>query len=188
LRIPGLRFGIHSGLRLATTGREPSDRQTPRRARVLATCIGVALLSAAMSGVCLWQVARELSTRKLASESLGWPSASGDIVDAKLDRSGGRGPSVAATVRYRFVVGTKTFDGQTISFDRPRNAAADDAVRRYPPGTKVRVFFRPGDPSLSVLERDSWTGWRRVVALTVVGIGTAMFAVAMVGVSRNPKT
>jgi hypothetical protein len=107
----------------------------------------------------------------------------GEIVDAKLARSGGRGSSVSATVRYRFIIGTRTFEGRTIAFDSPRNAAAETAVRRYRPGTRVGVFFRPSDPSLSVLERGSWSGWPVVGALVFAGIGATFFTVAILRVS-----
>src|SRR5450432_4367385 len=114
--------------------RDRDERQPPRRARVLATCIGAAMLSAVMCIVCLLQAHDELSRRTLSNESRGWPSAPGETIDARLARSGGRGSSVSASVRYRFIVGTRTFEGQTISFERPRNAAAESALRRYRPG------------------------------------------------------
>jgi hypothetical protein len=107
----------------------------------------------------------------------------GQIVDAELDRSGGRGPSVGAAVRYRFVVGAKTFEGRTIAFDSPRSAAAETAILRYRPGTRVRVFFCPSDPGLSVLETGSWTRRPLVVALAFAGIGAAFFTVAILRVS-----
>ena len=107
----------------------------------------------------------------------------GEIVDAKLDRSGGRGSSVGADVRYRFIVGRKTFEGQTIAFDSPRSVAAEAAVRRYRPGAKVLVFFRPSDPTLSVLETGSWIGWPVVGALAFAGIGAAFFTVAILRLS-----
>jgi hypothetical protein len=99
------------------------------------------------------------------------------------ERVTARGPSVSAAVRYRFIVGTKTFEGQTISFESPRGPAAETAVRRYLPGTMVRVFFRPSDPRLSVLETDSWTGWPVVGALAFAGIGAAFFTLAILRVS-----
>jgi hypothetical protein len=159
--------------------------RSPRRARALATCIAIAVFSAATSVICLWQAKADLDLRTLSNESLAWPAASGEIVDASLDRSAGRGPSVGASIRYRFIVGEKTFEGQTMAFDEPRGAAAENAVHRYRPGTKVRVFYRPRAPSTSVLERASWTGWRRVVALVFAALGTALLAAALVRVSRR---
>ena len=70
-----------------------------------------------------------------------------------------------------------------IAFDSQRSVAAETAVRRYRPGTRVRVFFRPSDPSLSVLESASWTGWPLVGALAFAGIGAAFFTVAILRVS-----
>jgi Protein of unknown function (DUF3592) len=155
----------------------------PRRSRVVAILVGIAALSAAISVICLWQVTRELYLRRLSNESRGWSSAMGEIVDAKLDRSGGRGSSVSAAVRYRFIVGTKTFEGRTIAFDSPRSAAAETAVRRYRPGTRVRVFFRPSDPSLSLLESGYWARWPLVGALAFGGIGAAFLTVAILRLS-----
>jgi Protein of unknown function (DUF3592) len=164
---------------LAASRREPRGRRPAKRAVMIATCSGAATLSLAMSVACLWQVKAELDLRRLSHESRDWPSATGDIVAAELDRSGGRGPSVGASVRYRYVIGTKTFEGRTLSFDRPRNGAAESAVRRYRPGTTVSVFYSPRDRGLSVLEADSWSGWSRVGALTVVTLGAALFALLM---------
>jgi hypothetical protein len=169
--------------RTAILEAESEVRPSPRRTRVLATCLGFAVLSAFTSVVCLWQTNDELSLRKLSNESRGWPSATGEIVDAILVRSGGRGPAVIASVRYRFVVGTKTFEGHTLSFERPRSTAAESAVRRFRPGTPVRAFFRPSDPGLSVLERDSWAGWPRVASFAAVGVCGALVSVMLLRVS-----
>jgi Protein of unknown function (DUF3592) len=171
------------GPRLAVLERRPDGWRSPRRSRVLGTLIGVAMLSAAISVVCLWQVNRELYLRRLSNESRGWSSAIGEIVDAELNHSGGRGPSVSAAVHYRFIGGMKTFEGRTIAFASPRGPAAETAVRRYRPGTRVRVFFRPSDPRLSVLETGSWTGWPVVGALAFAGIGALFFTLAILRVS-----
>jgi hypothetical protein len=164
-------------------GAQPDVGPSPRRARVLATCVGFAVLAAFTSVVCLRQMNDELHLRELSNESRRWPSARGEIVDATLARSGGRGPSVVASVRYRFIVATKTFAGHTISFERARNTAAESAIRRFRPGTTVRVFFRPSDPGLSVIEPDSWTGWPRVGSLAVAGVCAALFSVALLRLS-----
>jgi Protein of unknown function (DUF3592) len=170
---------------LTASLREPHGRRPPRRAVMVATCFGAAALSLAMSVACLWQVKAELDLRRLSHESRDWPSATGEIVGAQLDRSGGRGPSVGASVRYRFVVGAKTFEGRTLSFDRPRSGAAERAVRRYRPGTTVSVLYSPRDPGLSVLEGDSWSGWPRVGALAVVSLGVALFAFVMLHLAHG---
>ena len=175
----------HSFGQLGVLERRPGSRLPPRRSRAVVTLICIGVLSAAIFVVCLWQVSHELYLRRLSSESRGWSSAMGEIVDAELDRSGGRGPSVGAAVRYRFVVGTKTFEGRTIAFDSPRSATAETTVRRYRPGTRVRVFFRPSDPGLSVLETGSWTRWPLVVALAFAGIGAALFTVVSLRVSAR---
>jgi hypothetical protein len=137
------------------------------------------MLSAATSAVCLWQVNKELYRRKLSNESRGWPSATGEIIDTKLHRSGGRGSSEGAAIRYRFIVGKKIFEGQTIAFHSVRSDAAAIAVHRYRPGTAVPVFFRATDPSLSVLEAGSWASWPIVGALAFAGVGAAFFTVAL---------
>jgi hypothetical protein len=162
---------------------EPDVRPSPRRTRVLATCVGFAVLSAFTAVVCLRQMNDELHLRELSHESRAWPSAMGEVVDTTLARSGGRGPSVVASVRYRFIVGTKAFEGHTLSFERVRGAAAESAIRRYRPGTTVRAFFRPSAPGLSVLEPDSWTGWPRVGSLAVAGFCAALFSVALLRLS-----
>jgi uncharacterized protein DUF3592 len=167
----------------------------PRRARVLATCIAIAVVSAATSVVCLWQAKADLDLRALSNESRAWPSAPGEIIEAQLDRSSGRGPSVGASVRYRFIVGEKTFEGRNIAFDGPREAAAEDAVRRYRPGTKVRVLYRPRAPSTSVLElppSSGSTGWQRTAALAFTALGAGLLTVALATVAlhiaRSPRS
>jgi Protein of unknown function (DUF3592) len=176
--------------RWAVPERDHSGRP-PRRSRVLATCIAIAVFSAATSFVCLWQAKADLDLRTLSNESRAWPSAPGEIIEAQLARSSGRGPSVGASVRYRFIVGEKTFEGQTMAFDEPRGAAAENAVRQYRPGTKVRVFYRPRAPSTSVLERPSSsgssgsTGWQRTGALAFTALGAGLLAVALARVARR---
>jgi len=179
-----LRLMLHPfAARWTAPERELPGRPPPRRARALGTCVAFAVYSAATSLLCLWQVKADLDRRTLSNESRAWPSVTGEIVEARLDHSGGRGSSAGASVRFRFIVGAKTFEGQTIAFDEPRGAVAEDAVRRYRPGTKVRVFVRPRAPSTSVLERASWTGWPRVGALASAAVVAAFVAAALVRVS-----
>ncbi len=81
-------------------------------------------------------------------DSSDWPSARGEI-----ERSWRTDSPTVPSVRYTYVVGEKTYRGNKVAF---RDLVGVNETRRvlsrYPSGKKVRVYFNPNNPAMSVLE------------------------------------
>ena len=78
----------------------------------------------------------------------------GHIVDSEFIRGYRRD---VAIVRYRYFVGSHQYEGDRPTFIRDGNYYwAKSVVARYPVGRTVNVYYRPDDPSDSVLEPGSF--------------------------------
>ncbi len=85
--------------------------------------------------------------------SLAWPQAPGVVVLAAKERSGGRGVSFHAEIRYTYVVAGQAFAGQRLSYARTASGRRVDSIlRQYPTGATVAVRYDPSRPGASVLE------------------------------------
>ena len=96
----------------------------------------------------------------LAVESLAWPRAQGVITssvvkDVRIKRGKGSAPGFKADISYDYYVlgrrhsGDRLFFGYSASRDRKWAA---NWVKAYPPGAKILVSYKPGDPGVSVVE------------------------------------
>ena len=128
-------------------------------ARILGWCLllGGAVLTA-------WAVLTVLDARA----SLGWPTTTGVVESAAVERRVSRTSGSERKYRYNARVlyayrvdGEAFFDGRlsflTDYYDSAEEAR--DVVRRYPAGSEVTVYYKPGDPSVAVLESNYgyWT-------------------------------
>lgn len=104
--------------------------------------------------------------KTLASRT--WPAVAGRILAANVASETNRGDADTAdsttyypAIQYEYEVGSATFRGSDIAFDRrgyPRAKTAEKAMLAYPVGLSVQVFYDPAKPGKCVLERKSSTG------------------------------
>ena len=102
----------------------------------------------------IWGVGNYLDAR--SSES--WPSVDGVIVSSetivKRDESGKNEPYYRAVVSYSYSVDGYEYNNDNISFGTAsglNKTSAEQVVRSYPPGRRVKVYYNPDNPNTAVL-------------------------------------
>ena len=113
-----------------------------------------------------------------AYRSLRWPATDGVIVESRVEREWGiHGPHSTAKIRYAYVVPGNKFENDTIAFGLVRGMLtwgySDREVQRFPKGRAIDVFYDPGHPEVSCLERGG-LGWEDCFMLVVSGGGIVM--------------
>lgn len=103
-----------------------------------------------------------------------WARAKGEIIKSETVaenlHTDDDDSDCTAAVRYRYAVGTKTYEGDRIAFGdagHTMRLLAQQIVAKYPVGAKVDVFYNPKRPSNAVLEAD-------------IGAPAAFYAAALV--------
>lgn len=97
-------------------------------------------------------------------QAKGWSRAQGRINCSRMaSRSPPAGSSIGTTenvpdVAYSFSVRGKTYQGNRVSLGNISGSFADEALKRYPVGATVTVYYDPADPDSNVLERDAPKG------------------------------
>ena len=103
---------------------------------------------------------------RLAAESRDWPSVEGEIVGSDVveertqsqSRAGDDRRVYRSAIRYRYRVDGADYEGDRVSlgeYATENRADAEAVTRRYPPGRRVPVHYRPGEPDASLLEPGS---------------------------------
>lgn len=97
-------------------------------------------------------------------QAKGWSQAPGRITRSRMgSRSPPPGNTIGKTenvpeVSYSFTVKGKAYQGNRVSLGNISGPFADEALRRYPVGANVTVYYDPADPDSNVLERDAPKG------------------------------
>ncbi len=87
-----------------------------------------------------------------------WPQATGTITRSEIERSRSKQGTAmySCVIDYEYVVDGKPFNGDTVWFGGGYSSSSDtvarEAVRKYPKGKSVKVYYSPEDPNVSVLE------------------------------------
>ncbi len=142
---------------------------------IIGTILGLACLA---GGFALWQyVGKPMRAR--AAASVKWPVTDGEITRSQLNREEPKRDKKAMfsmTVAYAYTLDGKNLEGHRVWFGDHFSTSDPDhfqaAVKRYPVGTAVKVFYDPADPSDSVLEPGS--NWSASIWY-LVGIGLMVF-------------
>jgi hypothetical protein len=139
------------------------------KTNLLAIWCGI-LIFAGAGGFCFLFGARELLD---GYRSKSWPSVSGEVVSAELTTSTGTSSGSKATysavVLYRYQIDGHSYESARIRFGATGGSrgTAQGFLNRYPAGSEVEVFHRPGRPEDSVLE-SGWT--KRSLVFLLVGL------------------
>jgi hypothetical protein len=161
-------------------GRRPTLRGIARDRSVM---VFITLAALALAAVLAHVMGERLELRRLSRESTAWASVAGVVLDTRAvwSSSPRSGRSYWPTTRYRYSVGRTAFVGDRVSF-RPSygRSEAEHAAAKYPPGSAVSVWYRPGDPHTSVLEPRTWDGVRGLTFLIPVTVATILLVLACV--------
>jgi hypothetical protein len=137
-------------------------------------------------------ILRGLGTRRLARESLSWPTAEATILETRV-RSEWRNPTGKAGARYEvfipearysYTVGGKGFEGHIIragidQFGYGAEVHAQAQLDPYKTGASAPVRYDPADPAVAVLETTEYGGARNIFGgaiFVLVGIGGFVLA------------
>ncbi|MFB9991845.1 DUF3592 domain-containing protein [Deinococcus oregonensis] len=99
-----------------------------------------------------------------------WPTTPGTVTRTWLEPSsggGGRKRIWTPHVAYTYTVGSVTYNGERLTYGTRGNSdygQQQRALKRYPVGRAVRVYYAPGSPQESVLE----SGLRGIPWMTFV--------------------
>jgi hypothetical protein len=120
--------------------------------------IVLGLLVLLVVGGAFWFAIQNKKKREAAAAS--WASVEGEITGSEVrrtrDTDGEGGFTYDPLVTYRYIVGGETLTGSRLNFSAARHQfpkKAEEAVARYPAGTRVTVYYDPAKPHDSVLER-----------------------------------
>lgn len=127
--------------------------------------------------------------RSRRNSSANWMKTTGDILVSKVElpqtHTSDDQPDARAVVRYRYGVGTETYESENVSFGGQvpiLRAHADALVAKYPIGAMVDVTYDPRNPKDAVLQPASRNGLVAQSALTLVfgaiGLVLAVHAIA----------
>jgi uncharacterized protein DUF3592 len=105
-----------------------------------------------------------------------WARTKGEVIASKVIaenlHTDDDDSDCTAAVRYRYVVGQKTYESDRIAFANAGHTMqllAQQVVAKYPVGAKVDVFYNPNRPSNAVLEADSGAPAAFYAAVLVFG-------------------
>ena len=117
------------------------------------------VLMAAMAAIDGW------SRYKSGKASQNWPSTEGVILTSELKTDLGKSddvdPKYKAAITYRYAVEGYEYTGERVSFAGQtflKKPKADSLVKRYNRGKRVKVYYDPKTPHVSVLEPASASG------------------------------
>lgn len=118
-----------------------------------------------------------------------WASTEGEILTSRVDLKGphtsDEDTDCVATVRYRYAVAGRTYEGERIRLGGRTSTTrriAEQAVAKYPTGQLVSVFYDPRHPKNAVLERKNRTQPALYVFLVVfVAIATVLVVHSIAG-------
>jgi len=116
-----------------------------------------------------------------AGASRNWPSVQGTVVRSSVTSTSSRTSSSEYTpkVEYNYEVDGKEYRNNRISF-APKSTSsrseAESIAGKYAPGKTLPVYYAPGDPKRSVLEREVSL---RTYVVPAAGLVILLFGVAV---------
>ena len=111
--------------------------------------------------------------------SLQWPSVEGTIEECKISSDEF---DLLPHISFRYQVNQRSYQ-QSLKFPgdvTPTKEFAQSYVDKYPAGTRVQVYYNPGNPQDSTLEPGSGRGDWLILAIgiSMVVIGSLLFFIA----------
>jgi Protein of unknown function (DUF3592) len=124
----------------------------------------------------------------LGKRSVSWPAATGVITASRAQptKTENNRNEYRLSVGYTYAVDGKTYSGTRITasdvYEKTRNAA-EEALKKYPIGGEVSVYYDPDDPGSSLLE----TGMKKNVYALLGGSAFCFLLAAAIVVSEVKK-
>ncbi len=136
---------------------------------------GLVLFGSALVVLAVADIKKRLTTAR-------WPTTDGTVVESKVNQSG---KYYSPDISYTYRVDGKKYTSSRFSISQTESGnplPSQRAVKRYPPKTKVRVFYNPENPEEGLLE-PSFNFSHDLLLMFAGGAGFYLFAwIAFVGV------
>jgi len=133
-----------------------------------------------------------LKVRTELKNSLEWPSTTGQITSSKIEevvwysRTKGNSYMYHPEVNYLFTVNNKEFDGNRVRFGSnigtPKKQEAYAMTKRYPENASVNIYYDPGGPANSVIERELTDHYKTAVTRETVKIVLCIIIFILAGI------
>lgn len=137
-------------------------------------------------GILLAAISLYFGSQQRASQS--WPNVAGVVTNAYVEeyRDADQDPSYYARVVYQYEVEGQQYASQQINFGIVRSYAsqyqATQALKTYPLGKQVTVYYNPADPGNAVLDRSA----TRITPFVWLGGGLVLLgAITLLGARRK---
>ena len=165
----GLVFPLAGGALLASAGQAFAQAGSTASWQIFLLVFVV--LGLVCWPICAWFIVTGRAARAQALASQTWPTAPGTVLASKVDTSlrllsKNRDYKYVPMVSYAYEVAGKRYEGDVIQFgltEAASQSVAEQTIKPYPAGGKVKVSYDPKDPTKSVLETSDKAGKGRVV-------------------------
>jgi Protein of unknown function (DUF3592) len=137
------------------------------------TMLALTMSLLALVAVLGWMTGRVWWERRLSREAATWPRTRGQVLETRFAWSSSprSGTAYWPVIRYRYVAGDATFEADRVSFRTGyARSEVERAIRQYPVGAEVWVWYRPGEPRQAVLEPGTWNGGQRMRVLIPIEV------------------
>ena len=135
----------------------------------------VAIVGTLCAIFCLWMLRYAMRNLRKADMSDEWPSVPGRMIKVRLwgDRNvdGDMKPVEKLSVEFEYKVDGNRYSGTDISFYTLVYPETVEFAERHPEGSEVPVFYKPGDPTQSVLVTGSKGGNKRYSEIILAFLG-----------------
>ncbi len=134
-------------------------------------------------------------TLENAKASTNWPTVQGEVTESRVGiHSDEDGTTYSADITYRYTVNETEIHSDNVWFGGDYSSSArsqfEKIVSRYPVGKEVKVFYKPDDIFIAVLEPgthfSSYIGF--AMGWGFLLIGAALLLVPMAGLFRGRKS
>jgi hypothetical protein len=126
-------------------------------------CGGFFLL--VLLGLGIYLIIFSMRSKKKTEDSQNWPSTTGTVTLAEARKS------ITPHVEFTYQIGDQTYNGNRLSFGgvvgKNNQAAVQQSLASYTPGSQVTVFYNPQDTSEAVLERKAG-GFKGGLAIGII--------------------
>jgi hypothetical protein len=127
-----------------------------------------------------------LGTVKLknAARSRNWPVTTGTIIRSEVGGAIKYYPSILYTYTLDNAIYTST-GISNVNFNTKKRKVAEDFIKKYPTGSKVKVFYNSEDPSKALLEPGINTGHILLLAFGIFLTALPIIFVSIMKVEWN---
>lgn len=108
-----------------------------------------------------------------------WQETTGTVLSCEIKAHHGKSTTYSPYVTYRYSVGGREYENDELSLSKTSisdHAAVVRHAARYRSGAEVQVFYNPGDPAESFLERSGISDYAMSAVFSLLFVAAGAFA------------